>query len=102
MWPSSANDGGAENADAPEAAIGLLAANVAMYRGKLAPSRSSRADHSHVPVSVERLIWPLQEYKITDRQALQPVAPRWALVVLWCLLYSSLVVVWDFMACALL
>ncbi|KAK9867091.1 hypothetical protein WJX84_006946 [Apatococcus fuscideae] len=58
----------AENRYAPEAAIGLLAANVAMYRGKLAPSRSSRADHSHVPVSVERLIWPLQEYKIIDRQ----------------------------------
>lgn len=72
-------NGGAENADAPEAAIGLLAANVAMYRGKLAPSRSSRADHSHVPVSVERLIWPLQEYRITDRQALDSFAPHLAI-----------------------
>lgn len=51
-----------------------------MYRGKLAPSRSSRADHSHVPVSVERLIWPLQEYRITDRQAPDVFDPHLAIV----------------------
>ena len=40
-----------------------------MYRGRLSPMRSSRIDHSRVPTSVERLVWPLQEYKIIERLA---------------------------------
>ncbi len=53
--------------NAPDAAIGLLAANVAMYRGQMTPMRGSRVDHRHVPTSVERLVWPLQDYRIAER-----------------------------------
>ena len=81
----------AGSADAPDAAIGLLAANVAMYRGKLAPTRSSRIDHRRVPASVERLVWPLQEYKIMDRSAGTLLISEHAILAVESLLLLSLI-----------